>query len=206
MVDDLVTHGVSEPYRMFTSRAEFRLRLRADNSDLRLTPDGIRLGCVGARRRAVFERRKASVEALQALLQDRRVPASALPAIQSDGAARTLWEWARFPGADWTMLQAAANLPDIAADVVETVLTDARYAIYVERQEADVLRLKRDDGVIVPRGTIFADIPGLSTEMAERLQNARPDTLGQAARVRGVTPAALTALVAWVRRREIQAA
>jgi tRNA uridine 5-carboxymethylaminomethyl modification enzyme len=104
------------------------------------------------------------------------------------------------------MLQTAAGLADTPPDIVETVLTDARYAVYVERQEAEVLRLKRDDGVNVPRGTIFATIPGLSAEMAERLQKAQPETLGQASRIRGITPAALTALVAWLRRREIQAA
>jgi tRNA uridine 5-carboxymethylaminomethyl modification enzyme len=206
MVDDLVTHGVSEPYRMFTSRAEFRLRLRADNSDLRLTPIGQKLGCVGPDRSAAFQARQSEVEGFRRLLQETRVPGSALPTVQSDGAVRPLWDWARFPGADWPALQLAAGLPDVSPDIVETVLTDARYAVYVERQEADVLRLKRDDGVIVPRGTVFAVIPGLSAEMAERLQRAQPETLGQASRIRGITPAALTALVAWLRRREIQAA
>jgi tRNA uridine 5-carboxymethylaminomethyl modification enzyme len=206
MIDDLVTHGVSEPYRMFTSRAEFRLRLRADNSDLRLTPAGLSLGCVGDERRRHFETRKAAVEAFAREMQSRRLPASALPEIRSDGAMRTMWEWARFPGVSWDMLEGAA--PDIRApqDVVETVLTDARYAVYVERQEADVARMKRDDMVVVPRGTLFAEIPGLSKEMAERLQAAQPETLGQAARVRGISPAAVTALLAWVRRRDAAAA
>jgi tRNA uridine 5-carboxymethylaminomethyl modification enzyme len=104
------------------------------------------------------------------------------------------------------MLKLAA--PDLEGpdDIVETALTDARYAVYVERQEADVARLKRDDAVIVPRGTIFRDIPGLSNEMAERLDRAQPETLGHASRVRGITPAALTALLAWIRRREAEAA
>ena len=104
------------------------------------------------------------------------------------------------------MLQSAS--PDLqgSPDVVETVLTDARYAVYVDRQEADVARIRRDDLVIVPRGTDFARIPGLSNEMAERLLNARPETLGQASRVRGISPAALTALLAWLRRQQDVAA
>lgn len=206
MVDDLTTHGVSEPYRMFTSRAEFRLRLRADNSDMRLTPLGLGLGCVGPERATQFRHRADLVNHLTAQFQSRKVPASALPSVRSDGAARSLWEWARFPGVDWDVLRATA--PDIhaPADDVKTVLTNARYAVYVDRQEADVERLRRDDAVIVPRGTIFADIPGMSKEMAERLQSAQPETLGQAARVRGINPAALTALLAWIRRQQAAAA
>lgn len=206
MVDDLVTHGVSEPYRMFTSRAEYRLRLRADNSDLRLTGRGLALGCVGPARRAHFEARAGAVAGLAQALKARKVPAAAIPEVKGDGMARSLWDWARFPGVDWAILQRVA--PDLQAEasVVETVLTDAQYAVYLERQEADVARMRADEALIVPRGTIFRDIPGLSNEMAERLQAAQPETLGQASRVRGVTPAALTALVAWLRKGELRAA
>jgi len=202
MIDDLVTHGVTEPYRMFTSRAEYRLRLRADNADMRLTPVGQKLGCIGTARATCFQTRLQQVGELTARLKSTRVPASALPNVKSDGASRPLWEWARFPGVDWRMIQAAS--PDLQAedDVAETVLTDARYAVYVERQEADVARMRRDDSIIVPRGTVFADIAGLSTEMAERLHAAQPETLGQASRVRGITPAAVTALLVWVRRQD----
>ena len=206
MIDDLVTHGVSEPYRMFTSRAEFRLRLRADNSDVRLTPIGLALGCVGRERGERYSARAEAISALTAMLKTRMVPASALSDIRSDGAARSMWDWARFPDVDWARLRGVAPDIDAAPDIVETVLTDAKYAVYVERQEADVARLRRDDSVIVPRGTMFRDIPGISNEMAERLQSAQPETLGQAARVRGVTPAALTALLAWIRRQQIEAA
>ena len=206
MVDDLVTHGVSEPYRMFTSRAEYRLRLRADNSDLRLTGKGLELGCIGPERAAHFAARRASVEALAAGLKARKVPASAIPEVRGDGMARTLWDWARFPGVDWAIIQRAAPDLQAPADVVETVLTDAAYAVYLERQEADVLRMRQDEALVVPRGTIFRDIPGLSNEMAERLQAAQPETLGQAARVRGVSPAAVTALLAWLRKSDLRAA
>ncbi|PZU51124.1 MAG: tRNA uridine-5-carboxymethylaminomethyl(34) synthesis enzyme MnmG [Sphingomonas sp.] len=206
MVDDLVTHGVSEPYRMFTSRAEFRLRLRADNSDLRLTPLGMQLGCVGKERAEQFQLRQNSVNELTAALKGTRAPAAAIPEVKGDGMARSLWDWARFPGVDWTILQRVA--PQLAAPqgVVETVLTDAAYAVYLDRQEQEVSRVRQDEAVIVPRGTIFRDIPGLSNEMAERLQTAQPETLGQAARVRGVTPAAVTALLAWIRKQQLSAA
>jgi len=206
MIDDLVTHGVSEPYRMFTSRAEFRLRLRADNSDLRLTPTGQRLGCIGRERSAHFELRRQAATELERALKGRKAPASALPDVKGDGLARTLWDWARFPGVDWALLQRIA--PDLSApeDVIETVLTDARYAVYLGRQEAEVTRVRQDEGVIVPRGTIFVGIPGLSNEMAERLAAAQPETLGQAARVRGITPAAITALLAHIRKEQLRAA
>lgn len=206
MVDDLVTHGISEPYRMFTSRAEYRLRLRADNSDLRLTGKGLELGCIGAARAAQFASRKAEVDRLTAELKRRTVPASALPEAGGDGMARPLWDWARFPGVGWAVLRRAAPDLEASADVVETVLTDAAYAVYLARQEADVARMRQDDALIVPRGTIFANIPGLSNEMAERLQKAQPETLGQAARVRSVTPAAVTALLAWLRKSDLRAA
>ncbi|WP_207790356.1 tRNA uridine-5-carboxymethylaminomethyl(34) synthesis enzyme MnmG [Sandaracinobacter neustonicus] len=206
MVDDLVTHGVSEPYRMFTSRAEFRLRLRADNADLRLTPIARQLGCLGTRRSSIFSDRLAAVEQLTTALKDTRVPAAAIPEVKGDGIARSLWEWARFPGVDWTVLQRAAPQLSAEPNVVETVLTDASYAVYLDRQEQEVARVRQDEAVIVPRGTIFRDIPGLSNEMAERLQKAQPETLGQAARVRGVTPAAITALLAWIRKTQLSAA
>jgi tRNA uridine 5-carboxymethylaminomethyl modification enzyme len=206
MVDDLVTHGVSEPYRMFTSRAEFRLRLRADNADLRLTGEGAALGCIGAERRAHFAARKAAVDALTTALKTQVIPAARFPDLKGDGLARSAWEWARFPDVDWDALQRAAPGLNAPADVAETVLTDARYAVYLERQAHEVARVRQDEGVIVPRGTIFADIPGLSTEMAERVTAAQPETLGQAARVRGVTPAAVTALLAHLRKVQLRAA
>ncbi|MGQ5702819.1 tRNA uridine-5-carboxymethylaminomethyl(34) synthesis enzyme MnmG [Sandaracinobacteroides sp. A072] len=207
MIDDLVTHGVSEPYRMFTSRAEFRLRLRADNADLRLTPLAQSFGIVGEERRTQFEARKAQLDHAELLIKSRRVAASALPHVKSDGAARTLWEWARFPGVEWEhLLSLEPDLSQMPEHVAESLLTDARYAVYLERQEADVERMRRDESLTVPRGTDFKAIAGLSNEMAERLSAAQPSTLGQAARVRGVSPAAITALLAHLRKEQLRAA
>lgn len=206
MVDDLTIHGVTEPYRMFTSRAEFRLRLRADNADLRLTPEAIRLGSATKPRREHFEARQRAVGTLTSLLQSVTIPAGALPTVESDGRARTAWEWARFPGVDGGVLaQLLPELVGVSPRDIETVLTDARYAVYVARQEADLLRSRRDDELEVPRSTDFFAIPGLSNEMAERLTAAAPRSLGQAARVRGVTPAAVTALLAHLSRRSLAA-
>lgn len=202
MVDDLITHGVSEPYRMFTSRAEFRLRLRTDNADVRLTPIADRLGCLGAERKRHFDRRSTALAQLTDALKVRKIRAAQFPQVKGDGVTRSLWEWARFPEIDWAAIRQVAPDLDAAPDIAEAVLTDARYDVYLQRQEQDVERLRADESVIVPRGTMFRGIPGLSNEMAERLQVAAPETLGQAGRVRGVSPAAITALLAWVRKRQ----
>ncbi len=204
MIDDLVTHGVSEPYRMFTSRAEFRLRLRADNAGDRLTPVGLRLGCIGAERARHQAARSEALAELGRLLETRatmRDLQAAGAEVSDQGQRLTLREWLRFPGV--TMAHLARIAPAIAAfpaAVRETAESDARYAVYLARAEAELEALAADEAVPIPPGFRFAGVPGLSTEMAERLAMASPETLGQAARVRGVTPAALTALVAALRR------
>ncbi len=203
LIDDLVTQGVSEPYRMFTSRAEFRLRLRADNADLRLTPQGLALGCVGAERARHFAEREAAVAFLTGALKGRTALGRDLPGMER-AARKTLWDWARHPEIDRAALLAIA--PDLDHPALDLVLTDARYEAYVERQEADAERLRADEALDVPRGTWFAAVPGLSVEMAERLQAAQPETIAQAARVRGISPAAIAALVAHVRKARLRAA
>jgi len=205
MVDDLILQGVTEPYRMLTSRAEFRLRLRADNAEARLTPKARELGCVTEERRRHWQRRQEAREAIEAVLA-RPVRAAALHAqgvaVRDDGTARPLTEWLRFP--DLTAMALGRMAPELAAApraLLDEAVADHRYAPYVERQQAEVARLRTDEAVRLPRDLDFAAVPGLSNEMVERLSPARPDTLGAAGRVRGITPAALAAILIHIRRR-----
>jgi len=205
MIDDLVTNGVSEPYRMFTSRAEFRLSLRIDNADSRLTPAGIAAGVVGAARRQRFAARQAALAATRETVRTltatpSRIAAAGL-AVNQDGRLRTASEWLAHPLIDW---EAACGLwpvlQAIDGDVADSIVIDMRYAIYLERQANDVQGFRRDEALALPDGLDFARVAGLSNEMVERLAIARPSTLGAAKRVAGVTPGALVALLSHVRR------
>ena len=205
MVDDLVTRGVSEPYRMFTSRAEFRLTLRADNADQRLTAKGVALGCVGAERAGRFA---AKAEAL-ALARVRAAELSLTPAaaikagfhVKADGQRRDLVQLLAHPHIGFDDL--AVQWPEIAAWPAfarEQVEIDAAYSGYLDRQAADVAAFRRDEDLRLPSGLDYAAVGGLSHEAREKLAAVRPLTLGQASRIEGVTPGALTALLAHVRR------
>ncbi len=206
LIDDLVTRGVTEPYRMFTSRAEFRLILRADNADQRLTPRGIDLGVVGAERARVFA---VKAEALaQARAQARALtltPAEAAKAglpVKADGQRRDLAQLLAYPTIGFDDL--ARLWPQIGAwdtAVREQVEIDASYAGYLDRQAADVEAYRRDEDLRLPSVLDYAAIGGLSNEVREKLASVRPLTLGQAGRIEGVTPGALTALLAHVHRR-----
>ncbi|HEY0311867.1 MAG TPA: tRNA uridine-5-carboxymethylaminomethyl(34) synthesis enzyme MnmG [Allosphingosinicella sp.] len=205
MIDDLVLQGVTEPYRMLTSRAEFRLRLRADNAEARLTPKAIVAGCVSPKRRRHYAERTGGRGRIEALLAS-PFTAAELKAhgvsARDDGIRRPAAEWLRFPELDQPAL--IRVLPELAAAptaLLEEAIEDHRYAPYVERQQAEVSRLRSDDAVRLPAGLDYAAIPGLSNEMVERLSRALPDTLGAAGRIRGVTPAALAAVLVHARRR-----
>ena len=204
MVDDLTLHGVTEPYRMLTARAEYRLRLRADNADVRLTPMAISAGCVSDERRTHFEARQAVRRQIEEYLS-RSFSAQELGAasmsVKDDGVRRPLSEWMRFPAVDEE--GACRLIPELAAlagELVSAAVQDHRYAPYLQRQEAEVARLRSDDAVRLHDGIDYAAIPGLSREMIERLDAARPATLGAASRVRGITPAALAAILVHARR------
>ncbi len=206
MIDDLVLQGITEPYRMLTARAEFRLRLRADNAATRLTPAGIALGLVGPERRAWWVARAQAAQRLAAALAETRSPAdmAALGAdLRDDGVRRSLAEWARFPNVSRETLAAASPALAQSTDdlLIDELLQDAIYAPYVERQAAEVRALRANEAIRLPDDLDFAGIGGLSAEMIERLSRARPGTLGSAARLQGITPAALAALLVAVRQR-----
>ncbi|HKR24714.1 MAG TPA: FAD-dependent oxidoreductase, partial [Allosphingosinicella sp.] len=189
MVDDLVLQGVTEPYRMLTARAEYRLRLRADNAAARLTPLAIATGCVSAERRRHFEASRAERDRIEAILARRE-------------GGMSLAERLRVPETDASALVALApELAEAQPEALEEAIQDHRYAPYVARQQSEIERLRADEAVRIPADFDFFAIPGLSAEMGERLSAARPSTLGAAARVRGVTPAALAAILVRARRR-----
>ncbi len=200
MIDDLTTRGVSEPYRMFTSRAEFRLSLRADNADQRLTGLGIEFGCVGDKRRVAYESKTAKLAQAKALLTDCVAsPNQVLTAgisINQDGKKRSAAELLAFPKIDLKDLEAIwPELSGIDDTIGAQVQKDAIYASYIERQHADVAAMQRDENQKIPDSFRFDGIPGLSNELQVKLARVRPETLGQASRIEGMTPAALMLLL-----------
>ena len=205
MIDDLVTLGVAEPYRMFTSRAEYRLTLRADNADQRLTPKGAVIGCVGGARHAAFaQKAKALAEARTAFENARATPnelQKAGFAVNQDGKRRSAYELLAYPevAAD-RFVGIWPELGQFAPDILEQVEIDARYAGYLTRQTADIEALRRDEALLIPQDLDFSGIGGLSNELRQKLGKARPPTLAAASRIPGITPAALTALLGHVRR------
>ena len=204
MIDDLVLQGVTEPYRMLTARAEYRLRLRADNAETRLGPVGLAQGVIGPERAARLTERAALRSQIEADLA-RPLSASEMAragaAVRQDGARRSLFDWARFPEVDKALLlDLAPSLRDAPADLRQEILEDAHYAPYLQRQDAEIVELRRNERVLIPADLNFRAIGGLSSEMIERLEAARPDTLAAAGRIRGITPAALAAILVHARR------
>ncbi|MGI9424178.1 MAG: tRNA uridine-5-carboxymethylaminomethyl(34) synthesis enzyme MnmG, partial [Hyphomicrobiaceae bacterium] len=196
MIDDLVTRGVSEPYRMFTSRAEYRLKLRADNADQRLTPLGLAIGCVGPDRQARFSKKLAALAAGEELLKKRNLTPNEARKhgieINHDGRRRSAFELLSFSYVDFDRLIAVwPELDSVPRAMRAQLEIDARYAAYVERQEADVDALRKDEALEIPSDFDFAAIPSLSTEVRQKLLSHRPGSLAHAARIDGITPAAL---------------
>ena len=204
MIDDLVLQGVTEPYRMLTARAEYRLRLRADNAESRLGPIGLTHGIIGPERAARLTTRKQQRAAIEAALA-RELTATEMAragaTVRQDGVRRNLFDWARFPEVDRALLLTLApELANAPADLSAEILEDAHYAPYLDRQDAEIADLRRNERIYIPADFAFRSIGGLSAEMIERLEAARPDTLAAASRIRGITPAALAAILVHVRR------
>jgi tRNA uridine 5-carboxymethylaminomethyl modification enzyme len=204
MIDDLVTKGVSEPYRMFTSRAEYRLTLRADNADQRLTPWGEAQGIIGKARQTAFAGKLArldvSRETMRGLSLTPNEAAKHGLAVRQDGIRRTAFDFLTLPQVDFATLgRIWPELRGLAPDVIEQLEIDAQYAGYLDRQDADVLAFRRDEARALPSSLDYGAVIGLSNEVRQKLETIRPTTLGQAGRIEGVTSAALTLVLAHVK-------
>ena len=204
MIDDLVTRGITEPYRMFTSRAEYRLTLRADNADQRLTDKGIALGCVGQARAICHGAKMAALDAAKALAKSLTLTPNEAAryglALNRDGVRRSAFELLAYPDIGWQELRGVwPELSAIDLGIAIHLEIDAKYDVYLKRQIADVDAFRRDEGLILS-DVDYADVPGLSNEARSKLEAARPRTVGQAGRLDGLTPAALGILAAYLRR------
>ncbi|MGH1352861.1 MAG: tRNA uridine-5-carboxymethylaminomethyl(34) synthesis enzyme MnmG [Methyloligellaceae bacterium] len=205
MIDDLVTRGVTEPYRMFTSRAEYRLKLRADNADQRLTGFGSEVGCIGAERSQKFAEKQAFMARGEVLLKELSLTPSEAEAkglrINKDGKRRSAFDLLSFPDVDMARIREIwPELSEIPLEIAEQLAVDAHYAVYLKRQEADIQAVRRDEGIKIPDDFDYGSISGLSNELRSKLEANRPGTLGQASRVDSMTPAALMLVLAHVKK------
>jgi tRNA uridine 5-carboxymethylaminomethyl modification enzyme len=206
MIDDLVTRGVTEPYRMFTSRAEYRLTLRADNADQRLTGKGIGIGCVGPRRERRHQAKMAALAAARALagsvsLTPNEAERHGL-ALNKDGQRRSAFELLSHPDIGVERLTRIwPQFAELSAKIAEQLEIDAKYDVYLSRQAADIAAYRRDESLELPEGFDYAQLRGLSNEVRHKLQTLRPRTVGHAGRIDGITPAALTLLAAHLKRK-----
>jgi tRNA uridine 5-carboxymethylaminomethyl modification enzyme len=206
LIDDLVTRGVTEPYRMFTSRAEYRLSLRSDNADQRLTERGIDLGLVGAKRAEMFHVKHKGLESGRTHLKSETLTPNEAQKlgwkVNQDGQRRSAWEYLAYPTITMSEIERGfPGIQDLDPDIKAQLEIEAMYAGYIERQKEDVAALRREESLVLPGDLDYARVGGLTNEVRAKLETVRPATLGQAGRIEGITPGALTALLAYVRRR-----
>ncbi|BCH64444.1 hypothetical protein RvVAT039_16600 [Agrobacterium vitis] len=205
MIDDLISHGVTEPYRMFTSRAEFRLSLRADNADMRLTPIGIALGCIASDQEKRFKDYRHQIDDTINMLETRKLTPNEAAAVgipvNQDGRRRTALELLAYP--DISIADLSRLWPELSAldsKVADAVEIHATYAVYMDRQNADIAATKRDEDRLIPKDFDYASLSGLSNELKQKLEKTRPENLSQAAKVEGMTPAAISLLIAFLNK------
>lgn len=206
MIDDLVTLGTQEPYRMFTSRAEYRLKLRADNADRRLTERGFDIGCVGTERIEAFREKEVDVVAALSLIDELKATPNEMSKlglkINQDGQRRSARQYLGYPDASWNLLaQQWPQMRDVSQKARDQAEIEASYTGYLDRQEADIQAFRKDENFVIAADLNYDAISGLSNEVRAKLKAVQPTTLGQAARISGITPSALTLLLAHVRRK-----
>ena len=205
MIDDLINRGVTEPYRMFTSRAEYRLSLRADNADQRLTARGVDIGCVGPERRSAFAAKAAALRSARDLLERFSLTPNEAAhhglKINQDGLRRSAFELLSLPDSSIASLRRIwPELGAIAPKIAAQIEIDAKYAVYLDRQARDIDAARRDEALAIPEDLDYRLLPGLSSEIRAKLELIRPRTMAQAGRIEGMTPAAMTLLASKLRR------
>ncbi len=205
MIDDITTLGVDEPYRLFTSRAEYRLTMRADNADLRLTPVGIKIGCVGKERAKAFKQKLKQLNQARMLIQSLAKTPKELKkmglVVNVDGHKRTAFELLSYPDITWeNLVQIFPELAKISDEVAKQLVIEGRYQGYLARQNQDIADFKKDEALKIPENIDYQKVGGLSNEIRERLEKARPQTIGAMGRMRGITPASVTAVIGYLKK------